>query len=175
VLTFRPTKKLAARVGLAVPPGDVPVETPHCDWCAHTFTAQRFRYIILTNTHSFFSVIMSSRGVTTEAAFIRSALGSIGRHLVESGRGSVFERVIAPQANEVQFASIPNRAVLGTITELVFLAQVDLVEGGLSATEVSSRLNEMPLSVLWKRGATIMPRETFDAMPASTGGRRNNG
>ena len=34
---------------------------------------------------------------------------------------------------------------------------------------------EVPLSVLWKRGATIMPRETFDAMPASTGRRRNSG
>lgn len=141
------------------------MESPHLDWCAHTFMAQRYRYLLLTNTHSFLSVVTTAKGVTSEDTLIRAALAALRDYLVASGRGFAFERLIAPQAGEVRFARIPDRRVLGTMNELIFLATGDLIEGGCSAAETSDRLNRVPLSALWRRGETSSAGPAFDLMP----------
>lgn len=158
---------LASRTRIPLPVGNVPVEKAHVDWCAHTFTAQRFRYTILTNTHSFLSVVMRGSGIGDENDFIRATIGALREYLVSSDRRRVWEQLMEPAAGEVRFARIPDRRVMGTINELVFQATVELIEGGLSPHETSDRLNQVPLSALWNRGPTISPGETFDAMPAS--------
>jgi hypothetical protein len=40
-----------------------------------------------------------------------------------------------------------------------------MIEGGLSPSETSDKVNEVPLSALWNRGDTIAPGDTFDRMP----------
>lgn len=165
MLTFRPTVALAKRIGAQLPVATEPMQAPHADWCAHVFTAQRFRYVILTNTYSLLSVVMSAKGMNDENEFIRSSLSSIREYLRDSGREFALERFVGPAAGEVQFARLSDRAVLGSINELVFLAKCELIEGGLSSFETSHRLNEVPMSVLWKRGAGGHPGAAFDQMP----------
>ncbi len=157
---------LARRMGLPPSEENVPIESLHTDWCAHTFTAQRYRYIILTNTYSFLSVVMSGTGMTSGDAFTRAAFAVIRDYLVASGRSVAFERWMRPEMTEARFARIPDRRIMGTINELVFQATVHLVEGGLSLIDTSDRLKEVPLSALWNRGDTIAPGPTFDRMPA---------
>jgi hypothetical protein len=166
MVTFRPTKMLATRMGVALAEENVPTESLHTDWCAHTFTAQRYRYIILTNTHSFLSMVMSGSGISSGHAFTRAAFAAIRDYLVGSGRSVVFEQSIRPAMTEARFARIPDRRIMGTINELVFQATLELVEGRLSPIDASERLNDIPLSALWNRGDTIAPGPTFDRMPA---------
>ncbi len=164
MLTFRPTKMLAARAHLRVPAGDLRIEDPYRDWCAHSFTAGRRRYLLLTNTYSFLSVVFSGAGLTSEAAFIRATVGALQRYLQESGRGDVFENFIGPHTDSIRWAKVPDRSVLGTMNELVFQAELYLTEMVIPLQSVSDRLNQVPLSVLWKRGNTSAPDRTFDAL-----------
>lgn len=164
MFTLRPTLMLAKRIGVSLPADVVPVETLHADWCAHGFTAQRYRYLILTNTHSLFSVVTHATGVNSQDAFIRHALAAISERLRESGRAAMIERYIGPASAEVRLARLTDRAVMGSINELIFLAKCDLIEGGLSPAEVSGRLNEVPCSMLWKRKGPGHPNGVFDAM-----------
>lgn len=167
MFTLRPTSMLAKRIGATIPAATVAVQTPHTDWCAHVFTAQRHRYLILTNTHSLLSVVTSGKGITTEGAFVRHSLAAIAEYFRSSGRQFVLDRLIAPAAAEVQLARLSDRAVMGSINELIFQAKLELIEGQLSASETSERLNEVPLSMLWKRRAGSCPTSAFDQMPAT--------
>jgi len=53
---------------------------PYCYWCAHDFSANRARYLLLTNTHSFLSVAVPGSGLTSETAFIRASVNAIQRY-----------------------------------------------------------------------------------------------
>lgn len=165
MITFRPTVALAKRIGVHLPMATVPVQAPHTDWCAHIFMAQRFRYIILANTYSLLSVVVSAKGVNDENEFIRSSLSSIREYIRDSGREFVLEHFVGPASGEVRFARLSDRAVLGSINELIFLAKCELIEGGCSSVETSHRLNEVPMSILWKRGSGSHPGAAFDQMP----------
>ncbi len=171
MLTFRPTKMLAARARLRLPPDEVSLVDPYCDWCAHGFTARRLRYLLLANTYSFLSVVIPGSGITSETAFVRASVDAIQRYLSESGRGEVFEKFVAPHKSSIRWAKVPDRSVMGTMNELIFQAQCDLIEEGLPLRLVSDRLNGVALSVLWKRGKTISPGKTFDAFTARSSGR----
>jgi hypothetical protein len=156
---------LAARIGSPLRDENLPVESLYTDWCAHSFTARRCRHIILTNTYSFLSVVMAARGITSEDAFIRSAGEAIRDYLVQSGRSSAFDRFMAAETTEARFSRIPDRRVLGTINELVFLAADYLAAENVSLFKISEYLNTVPLSALWNRGDTSSPGPTFDRMP----------
>jgi hypothetical protein len=165
MITLRPTVTLAKRLKVELPPENVPVREKHTDWCAHGFTANRHRYLILTNTYSLLSVVTHARGLTTEGAFISHGLSAIRHYLHDSGRQFALERFVIPAEAEVRLVRLADRAVLGSINELIFLAKCHLIEGGLSPAETSHRLGEVPMSLLWKRGPAT-PADTFDQMPA---------
>ncbi len=167
MLTFRPTLILAKRLHLALPRDPVPVGNPFWDWCAHAFTAERHRYVILTNTHSLFSAVTPGAGINSEEAFIRRSVSAIREVLCDSGREFAWERQIAPAVAAVQFSRLSDRAVMGSMNDLIYMAKVHLIEGRLSPMEVSAMINTAPLSVLWKRGRASNPDRAFDEMTRS--------
>jgi hypothetical protein len=164
MVTFRPTKILARRLHLPMPAKDVPIVHPLADWCAHTFTADRHRYLIVTNTHSLFSAVTRGVGVTSEDAFVRRAAAAIRETLGRAGHESAWIRQIEPALMAVRFASFNDRGVMGSMNELIFLAKVHLIEDGLGGAGVSERINETPMSRLWKRGPAIRPRDALDLL-----------
>ncbi len=169
MLTFRPTLMLAKRLHLDLPPGEVPAGNPFTDWCAHGFTAQRHRYVILTNTRSLFSVVTHGAGYTSEDAFIRRAVEAIRETLRDSGRDFAWERHIAPATMAVRFARLTDRRVMGSMNDLIYMARVHLEGRDISPMELSARMNETPLSLLWKRGTAGSPDRAFDEMTQRSG------
>jgi hypothetical protein len=164
MILFRPTLKLAKRLHVALPPGEAPLVNPFTDWCAHSFTAERYRYVIVTNTHSLFSVVMHGAGITADDAFIRRALDTIREVLCDSGREFAWERHIEPATGTVRFARFSDRRVMGSMNDLIFLARTHLIEGGLSPFDTAAEINSAPMSVLWKRGEASLPDPAFDEM-----------
>jgi len=59
-----------------------------------------------------------------------------------------FQRWIAPELNEVQWAPIPTRSVLGTMNDLMLMAKYHLAERDESPMELSQLLAKAPLSAL---------------------------
>ena len=121
---------------------------PLLDWSAHLFTAQRIQYVILTNTASLYSMVMPGRGMTSDKKFIQEVLSSMREFMTMDGNKFIFEKHIEPQQREVFFSKIVDRRVTGSMNDLVFQAKVYLIEVQLSPFEVSSRLNESPMSYL---------------------------
>ena len=64
MLTIRPTKILARRLGIELPKAPPVVTNRVADWCAHEFRVARYRYLIFCNTASLYPVVMMATGVT---------------------------------------------------------------------------------------------------------------
>lgn len=148
MLTIRPTKMLARRLGIELP--DVPpvVTNRVADWCAHEFRVSRYRYLIFCNTASLYPVVMSARGVTDDHKLIRRLLGGLQVCLVGIKLERQFQRWIAPEPVAVQWAPIPDRSLLGSINDLIFQAGYGISNRDYSPVELSRWLAATPMTAL---------------------------
>jgi hypothetical protein len=76
----------------------------------------------------------------------------------------------------VRFAKGLNRSVTGSITDLVNLAKIWLVEKDLSPHDVALKLNEVPMSAISTSvpGSHGIPRNAFQAMVSTAGMETKN-
>jgi len=169
VLTFRPSHKLNAKIKAGPLSAQPPSENPYADWSAHLFSADRTQYILLSNTRSLYSTVLYGKGITDDGRFIQRALGGLRQSLEDDGHASLYQRFIAPPSSTVRFAGALDRAVTGSMNDLIAHATAWLVEGELSPFDVGSRLNDVLLSALAPSGSRKYgtPREAFKSMASS--------
>jgi hypothetical protein len=159
-MIFRFDAKLAGKIKVA-PLKALPANpNPYADWTARLFTASRVQYILMTNTRSLYSVVMPGKGVSADALFLHAAMDAMTAFLRADGNAFIFKRFIAPEAGAAVFSKTLNRSVTGSMNDLVFQTKVDLIHFGYSLHEISSRLNETPMSYL----GYGHPREVFMTM-----------
>jgi hypothetical protein len=165
-LIFRISHKLSAKIKAGPLPPQPPNENPFADWSAHLFAVDRTQYVLLSNTRSLYSTVMYGKGITDDDRFIERALSSLREFLEEDGQEFVYRRFIAPASDTVRFARALDRAVTGSMNELIVHATALLVEGELSPFDVGFRLNEVLLSALGTGGREKYgtPRGAFRSM-----------
>lgn len=172
-MIFRPSQKLNTKIRggtLATLPPD---ENPFADWSAGLFLLGHAQYILVTNTKSLYSTVLPGNGVTDEVTFVGRASNSIRECLEADGHRGVYERSVAPLLGTVQFAKTLNRSITGSVNDLIKQAVILLETGELSLVEVSSRLNETPMTGLKTDGSTHgFPRAVFNGMVESAGSGR---
>ena len=160
MMIVRVTTKLAKKLHIA-PGKSLPAdESPFVDWSTHLFTVNRTQYILISNTASLYSMIMYGRGITNDWQFLDEVTSYIGEFLRDNGYEFIFERLIVPSLGSVTFSKTLNRSVTGSMTDMVFLAKVHLVEQEASLYDVSQWLNPVPMSYL-ERG---IPKDAFEAL-----------
>ena len=130
---------------------------PFADWSTHLFRAERTQYILVTNTASLYSMVMYGRGITDDCRFLDRITSYMGEFLRADDHGFIFERLIVPRLERVSFSKALNRSVIGSMNDLVYQAQLHLIEGAMSPFDVSFRLNETPFSCL----EHVDPRASF--------------
>ncbi len=147
-MIIRVTAKLAKKLHI-VPGESLPAdENPFADWSSHLFTVDRTQYILISNTTSLYSMIMYGRGITNDWQFLDHITSYIGEFLRDNGYEFIFERLIVPSMGSVAFSKALNRSVTGSMTDMVFLAKVHLVERAAALYDVSQWLNQVPMSSL---------------------------
>ena len=107
-------------------------EDPFLDWSAHSFLLNRRRFMLVSNTKSMLSVVLSGQGITNQSLLTERALGGIQECLESYGHESVFRRVFAPGSESVRFAKALNRSVSGSMNEQVKYAEVCMADGDSS-------------------------------------------
>lgn len=145
MLTLRPTKMLARRLKIEVPAVPPPVANRVADWCVHEFRDGRVRYLIFCNTASLYPVVTYGRGVTDDGALLRRYLNAMKSCLGGTELEFQFQRWIVPEWGEVQWAPIPDKAVLSSVNETIMRARSGMDK---SPVELSQWLGRCPMSVL---------------------------
>jgi len=145
MLTLRPTKMLAKRLKLEVPTVPPPVANRVADWCVHEFRESRYRYLIFCNTASLFPIVLQGKGMTDDHDLIMRF--SDGVRMVMGGTELEFhyQRWIAPELGTVQYAPVPDKAVLSSVNELVMQARYGMDK---SPVELSRWLAETPMKAI---------------------------
>jgi hypothetical protein len=164
-MIVRLSQKLSTRIKAGKLPAEPLHENPLVDWSAHLFVTDRTQYILVSNTRSLYSVVMYGQGVTNDDLFIKRALDNLRDCLNADGQSSVYERFIAPSSGLVRFAKASDRAVTGSMNELIASAKALLVMDELSPFDVGPRLNDILLSSIAKMGEKYgKPREAFKSL-----------
>ena len=166
-MIFRISQRLGKKIKVAPPKVLPDHENPFCDWSAHLFTANRAQYVIVTNTHSLYSIVMYGQGITDDSVFIDRALSAMREFMKSDGFQFQYERFIVPESHTVLFSKNTNRSVIGSMNDLIFQAKFGLIEGEVSPHRASKEINETPASMLNYDN----PREAFGKM--KVGGGRN--
>lgn len=154
MLTLRPTKKLAKQLGLRIPPTPPPIASRVADWCVHTFLMEDGPWLIFCNTASLYPIFAKATGIKDDESLVRRSAGMIlqvlrdNRHSVQA---DMMERELAAG---VQWAPIPDRSVLSSISELIWLAEGHFDDVGLTPAVLSHRLGTTPMSILGMNNPT---------------------
>ena len=164
-MIFRLTQALNARVKVGALEALPRHENPLLDWSAHLFPVGRSIFILVSNTASLLSAVVSGKGVTNVTSFRDRAFDGIRACLTALGHESLTRTLVADDG-PVRFAKVLNRSVSGSMNELVKCAEFCMSEGELTLSEVGDRLNDTLLSALAAGGSHGYgkPREAFRVM-----------
>lgn len=156
-MIVRVSAKLGKKIHVS-PAKSLPADpNPFADWSAHLFTADRAQYILITNTLSLYSMVMYGRGITDDSEFLSRMTTYMREFTRDDGHAFLFERLIAPSPVSFAFSKALNRAVIGSMNDLVYHAKFHLIERQMSPFDTSLLLNDMPMSCLKYDN----PREAF--------------
>ena len=147
MLILRPTLKLAAKLKLD-PLKDLPAaNTRIADWCVRGFKCGRVSYLLFSNTYSLFSIVASQRGVTNAKTLRTAFATAVDQNLDRAEHGQHHASAILAAMADCQFSRCHDRAVLGSINELAWMAECHLARGDSDATTVSL-INQAPMGLL---------------------------
>lgn len=97
------------------------------------------------NTASLYPLVTYARGVTDEAALIERGIEAMRMKFVGTEMEFQFQRWIVPELHTVQWAPIPNKAVLSSLNELIMMARYGMDK---SPVELSSWLAATPMKAI---------------------------
>lgn len=131
---------------------------PFLDFTLTNFAFRRVQYVMMVNTPTLYGVVLPMRGLTTPPLLLNAALGAYAEQLDLDGLKEPYLTRQSTRNVTVRFAGQLDHSVIGSVSELVLqarfsfddLAGLEPPDGSL-AQEVSRRLNDVPMSVLWKR------------------------
>ena len=138
---------LARQLGIDLPRVPPPVPSRAADWCAHTFQMGDEAWLVFCNTASVYPVFAGAAGVTDGDSLVRRLAGMVLPVLKQnrfSRQAKIFEREIT----EIQWAPIPDRAVLSSISELIWLADARFDDADLTPAKLSRALGITPMSTI---------------------------
>ena len=165
MLTIRPTKLLARRLGIALPAVPPTVANRVADWCAHEFRTGRFKYLIFFNTASLYPVLTYARGVADDHDLIKRLTEAVKLNFAGTELEFHYQRWIAPELATVQWAPIPDRSVMGSMNDLILMTKYHLENRDESLEELSRKLAKAPMSLLGMNS----PDRVFPTLGGSAG------
>lgn len=130
-MIFRLTQALNARVKAGALEALPLHENPLLGWSAHLFPVGRSSFILLSNTGSLLSAVVSGKGGTNGTSFRDRAFDGIRACLTALGHEPLTRTLLADDDGPDQFAKALNRSVSGSMNELVRQAELWVGDGEL--------------------------------------------
>lgn len=147
MLLFRPTLDLAKALkqrDLAEAP---PAAQPLADWCVRGFRVRRATYLMFTESLSLYSLIVPRRGITTAAKLRRAFATLVHEQFQHPTLGNAPATHILKLMADCRFARGRDRRVLGSVNDLVWMAQSHL-DYGDSIPKTIAGINQAPMGHL---------------------------
>jgi hypothetical protein len=142
------------------------------DFTATSFTAGRLQYVLFINTYTLYGVVIPARGLTSPHSLTCTALWEFGEVLALDGLRDAYVLRQQQRSFPVRFATQLDRALIGSVNDMILHAKYVLSDAALTHyRQATGRLNDLPMSVLWKRGKSSPAgamKELIDGTPPPT-------
>jgi hypothetical protein len=156
-MILRFTKKLADKLKIKSPKDCEYEVNPFEEWYGHLFTANRIQYILFTNAYSLYSSIIPAKGILTIRDFMDLNFSCLDEVLKNDGLEMIMEKYITPKTEVIEICKTNNRAILGSMNDMINHSKIFLIEYKLPTIEISKRLNETPFSYIkYKRPLSMI-------------------
>lgn len=140
-------------------------EDPVFDWSMQSFAVGRSQFILFSNTRSLYSRVVSSKGINSTKQLIAQFNQAILYQLNNDQMKNAVAKLLAVDAEGVQFAKALNRSVIGSMNELIAMATTPISMRELTLPELSDHLNDTLLSILGdKKGGYGRPKEAMEQL-----------
>jgi hypothetical protein len=154
------TEKLRKKLKLQKLEKAISRQDPFLHWYATLFRIGGVQYILTTHEFSLLSFVFEGKGIVSPAEYMRWMLCKLPIYLKFVGCEHIFDRVIAPGAQESVFVKTDNRSVLGSMNDMIYHCQVMAEYKKHSIAEMTAELNEVPMGAL----KYALPKEVFKEM-----------
>ncbi len=148
-MVFRFTKNAAKK--LKLPPLTTVGPSPDLfyEWFVNVFhTSQRYKYFIITNAATLYSVIIHGKGVVDDSILYRDFFSMLELLLKDNECEFIYKRFIEPNKNGMTLSNTNNRSILSSMNDLIINSKYALDQDGLSPFEASKEINEMPMGFI---------------------------
>lgn len=144
---------LARQLRIKVPAVAPAVPSRIADWCAHSFPLGDETWLVFCNTAALYPVFALSTGVTDDESLMRR-LGGMVEQVLKTNKLTHQATIFSQELREIQWAPVPDRTVLGSISEMINLAYPWFDEPGLTPAVLSENLGRPPMSALGMNNPT---------------------
>ncbi len=144
-MIIRLTQKLSTKIKVGKLLETPLHERPIADWSANVFHLGRTQYVLLSNTSSLFTCLMTAKGLTNRDLFKQRAREAI----VAAVRRFAGDAMVSDAEfdSPVLYAKSLNRSVIGSMNDLAFGARV-MIDAGDDLQRTADLLNVTPLKML---------------------------
>ena len=147
-MIIRTTANLAKKIKVKPLPNIERADSHLMDWHCNYFLLHRYQTIILTNSVSLISLVFGGAGITNQATFTKAVI----KHLVDYFRDWELdlqsEEFSQIKPEDIVIAKTDDRSVLGSITDLIWLAKNHRFTGRFYLGDLSFQLNQTPMGML---------------------------
>lgn len=105
------------------------------------------QWLIFCNTASLYPVFAGAANVTDGESLARR-LGGMVLGVLKTNSYSTQAKIFERELTDYQFTPIPDRSVLGSVSELIWLAESWFDDPDLTPAALSHHLGEVPMSAL---------------------------
>jgi hypothetical protein len=142
-MILRATNKLAKKLNLKSLNKNDNKSSAFEEWYGNLFTAERKQYLIFTNAYSLFSVIMPGKGINSLEKFSDITSIWLSELLKEVNCDNLISRLVIKPNEIFDVYATNNRSVLSIMNEMVFFAQMDIIEEHPPLIEISKMVNNL--------------------------------
>lgn len=147
-MILRFTKKAQTKLKLSQLPAMPDSANLFDEWYINVFHCNRYKYFLITNSATLFTVILHGGGIKDENDLQDRMFSVIRDQMNDIKCEPVFEKRISPNISGAALSSTNSRALVGSINDMIYNAKFYLDQHEMSPFEAGKAINETPFSYL---------------------------
>lgn len=141
-MIIRLSNDMQKKVGLRLSEAAAPSSDFLQDWTLHLFLCRGRQFIIITNSISLFSTVLAGKGIQSGKTLVRELFPVLVQVHEAMGLGSASAKLKGVDANQVTFSKVGNRALTGSMNDIILYARSIMEEEPVSLEDIAQTIDQ---------------------------------
>ena len=146
-MVFRITQRLAKKINIKSIKNYEQKVSAFEEWYANLFNVGRYKYILITNAYSLYSVIISAKGINDGKSLVSEFNDQLLTTMKKDNLRFLINRFSIKNNTTIDFCKTSSKRILGSMNDMTFLCSYRISET-MDLLEASRIINKTPFSYL---------------------------